>query len=303
MHVAIVGGTGLLGQPIARALLNTGYKVTIVTRNAAKAVETMGPEFEYAEAAIDDMTSLQQAFHSVDAVHINLSGYTPIQCDQIIHQGTANIVGAAQCTGVQLISIITGTTVCEANTGFYEIKSKLAAENIIKGCGIPYVIFCPSWFMESLPNFINNGRAHIFGSGSVPIHWLAADDYAKQFLHAYATPEVRNKRLILHGPTAISLQSALTTYVNFMEPKLTIKHSPYWLGTLLTWLTRKKSIRHVAKLCRYYQGVGDLGNTLETNGLVGASKIELSDWCMKQFESHSARIPKNTENSANKKTA
>jgi len=303
MHVAIVGGTGLLGQPVAYALLNAGYKVTIVTRNAAKAVEVMGNGFEYAEATLDNMTSLQQAFHSVDAVHINLAGYTPTQCDQIIHQGTANIVGAAQNAGVQLISIITGTTVCEENKEFYEIKAKLAAENIIKGCGIPYVIFCPSWFMESLPNFIKNGRANIFGPGSVPIHWLAADDYAKQFLHAYATPEVRNKRLFLHGPTAISLQSALTTYVKFMEPNLDIEHSPYWLGTLLTWLTGEKSIRHVAKLCRYYQGVGDLGNTLETNRLVGASKIELEDWCMQRLKDQSARIPNNNENSTNKKTA
>lgn len=303
MHVAIVGGTGLLGQPIAKALLNTGYKVTIVTRNAAKAVETMGKGFEYAEAAIDDMTSLQQAFHSVDAVHVNLSGYTPAQCEQIIHQGTANIVGAAQCAGVQLISMITGATVCEANSGFYEIKAKLAAENIIKGSGIPYVIFCPSWFMESLPNFINNGRANIFGSGSVPIHWLAADDYAKQFLHAYATPEVRNKRLTLHGPSAISLQSALTTYVECLEPTLTVNHSPYWLGTLLTWLTGDKSIRHAAKLCRYYESVGDIGDPSETNELVGAPKIELSDWCIRQSIDKATRFTSNAEDGENKKTA
>ena len=303
MHVAIVGGTGLLGQPIARALLDTGYKVTIVTRNAAKAAETMGKGFKYAEAAIDDMTSLQQAFHSVDAVHINLSGYTPTQCDQIIHQGTANIVGAAQCTGVQLISMITGTTVCEANTGLYEIKSKLAAENIIKGSGIPYVIFCPSWFMESLPNFINNGRANIFGPGSIPIHWMAVDDYVKQFLRAYATPEVRDKRLILHGPTAISLLSALTTYVEIMEPDLNTNHSPYWLGTLLTWVTGDKSIRHAAKLCAYYECVGDLGDPTETNELVGAPKIELTDWCLRRSMEQTPQVQDNAEGGTNKKTA
>lgn len=279
MKVAIVGGTGRLGTPVAKALQLAGMDITIVTRNADKASQQMGDHYRYAEASLDDVASLERALFGMDAVHINLGGNTEQECDQNVRLGTENIVKAAQTMGLSLISMISGTTVCEGNTFFYDINAKYQAEQAIVHGGIPYLVFCPSWFMESLPQFVNRGRASIFGTGETPIRWLAASDYAQMVATAYKNTSIRNKRFILHGPKAITLRSALSVYAHHLDPVPSVGTAPYWLASVLSWLTGQKAIKHAANMCRYYEQVGDLGDPSEAVKLLGAPTTELSTWC------------------------
>ena len=69
------------------------------------------------------------------------------------------------------------------------------AKTAIKACGIPYTIFRATWFMESFPLFIQNKRIVVVGKQTVPLHWLAAKDYARMVAKAYQTPEAANRRL------------------------------------------------------------------------------------------------------------
>ena len=279
MKVAIVGGTGRLGLPVAEAMKQAGLNVTIVTRDAKKTRDRLGDDFLYVEANLDDVASLERALFGMDAVHINVSGYTESQCDQNIRIGTENIVTAAQNLKLRLISTISGTTVCEGNSHFYDIKAKYQAEKAIIHGGIPYLIFCPSWFMESLPQFVSGGRASIFGAGEQPIHWVAASDYAQMVVKAYQDKGIRNKRFIVHGPKAMNMRAAMNVYVHHLSPVLRVSHAPYWLASALSWLTGKPEIKHAAKFCRYYEDGGDLGDPAETNRLLGAPTTELRQWC------------------------
>lgn len=286
MRIAIIGGSGNLGTPVAKALLSQGHHVTIVTRDVSSTRKKMGDEFEYAQASLHEPDSLTQALKSAQAIHINLAGYTKTECETVIHQGTVNIVKVAKALNIKLISFISGTTVFEANRSFYDIDAKLKAESAIQQSGIPYLIFCPSWFMESLPNFINQGRASIFGPGKVPIHWLSTQDYARIVVQCYESPKYYNQRLFLHGPQALSLSQALAVYLDHMHPQLKLSHAPYWLATILTWLTGDKKIRYAADLCRYYEKVGDMGDPQATRDLLGdglgTPTLHLQQWSEQQ---------------------
>jgi len=284
MKAAIVGGTGRLGAPVAKALQQAGIAVTIVTRNATKAAKQLGDQFSYVEASLDDVASLERALFGMDAVHINLAGSSEKECDRNIRQGAEHIALAAKNLKLKLISLISGTTVCEQNTHFYDIKAKYEAEQALISSGLPYLIFCPSWFMESLPQFVNGGRASLFGPGEQTTHWVAAADYAQMVARAYLDSRIRNKRLLVHGPQAISMRGALEQYVQFLDPDLAVTTAPYWLGTVLSMLTGKAEIRHAARMCRYFEAVGDLGDAAETTRLLGAPTTELSQWCAAQFK-------------------
>ena len=50
--VLVVGGTGELGEPVARQLLADGYSVRLLVRDVARAHTLLGPEFEYFAARI-----------------------------------------------------------------------------------------------------------------------------------------------------------------------------------------------------------------------------------------------------------
>lgn len=205
------------------------------------------------------------------------------ECDRNIRQGAENIARAAKNLKLKLISFISGTTVCEENTHFYDIKAKYEAEQAIRSSGVPYLIFCPSWFMESLPQFVNGGRASIFGPGEQTTHWLAAADYAAMVARAYLDEQIRDKRLIVHGPQALSMKAALQLYVKYLDPDLTVTNAPYWLGTVLSLVTANPAIRHAARMCRYFEAVGDLGDPSEANRLLGAPTIDLPQWCSTRF--------------------
>lgn len=277
MKVAIIGGTGNLGQPVAHALKQAGMDVTIITRDIESARNKMGKQLSYRQASLEDIGSLTAALKGMDAVHINLSGFTKIQCDQNIRQGTQNLIQAAKKTDICLISFISGATVNEKNqTEFFDIQAKHQAELSIKNSGIPYLIFCPSWFMESLPNFINSGRASIFGAGEKPIYWLTANDYARQLVACYKNPEQRNKRIVLHGPNALNLTSAMEIYLQHLHPDLELGHAPYFLGSLLSWLTGDKKIKYAAKLSQYYENLNSIHTDSEEIKVMDSG---IKEWC------------------------
>lgn len=283
MKVAVIGGTGKLGFPVAAGLQAAGMEVSIVTRNVLQAEHKIGRLFNYIECDVNDPSNLTQKLAGFDAVHINLSGINELQCKLTIAQGTENIVQACKANNITLISFISGTTVNEHNTDFYDTKSKYQAEQSIIACGIPYLIFCPSWFMESLPQFVQEKRASVFGPASQPIHWVAVCDYVQQVVNAYQDINVRNKRLYVHGPQAISLKGALAQYLNAMQTPLTVTHTPHWMAGILEWLTGDNSIKYASDLCKYFEDVGESGDPAPSNALVGSPSTQLSQWCQQRF--------------------
>jgi len=44
--IAVVGGTGMLGRPVARCLKEAGFQVRIITRDAAKTRTLFDDSFE-----------------------------------------------------------------------------------------------------------------------------------------------------------------------------------------------------------------------------------------------------------------
>jgi len=283
MKVAVIGGTGKLGFPVAAGLQAAGMEVSIVTRNAIKAEQTLGRLFNYIESDVNNPSNLTQQLAGFDAVHINLAGVNELQCQLTIAQGTEHIVQACKDNQIKLISFISGTTVNKNNTHFYDIKAKYQAEQNIIACGIPYLIFCPSWFMETLPQFVQEKRASVFGPASQPIHWVAVSDYVQQVVNAYQDVNVRNKRLYVHGPQAISLKDALAQYLSAMQNPLTVTHTPYWMAGILEWLTGDNSIKYASDLCKYFEDAGESGDPAPSNGLVGKPNTKLSQWCQDRF--------------------
>ncbi len=275
MKVAVIGGFGRLGLPVAKAMAQKGWDVSIVSPNAKPNLQG---DCKFLQGDVHNLASLIPALQGMDAVHINLAGKTKQQCEKIIHQGTLNIIQAAKQCDIKLISMISGTTVNEGNTHFYDIKAKYQAESALMDSGLPYLIFCPSWFMETLGDFVQENRASVFGPANAPIHWLAAEDYADKVVKAYGNTERRNQRFILHGPNPLSLSEALSLYLKVKRPLLALTHAPYWLGPILSFMVKDPSIKYAAHLCRYYEEVGDIADPTQSNALLGAPTTTLQQW-------------------------
>ena len=78
-RILVVGGTGLIGVPVARRLLDQGHHVRLLVRDPTRASQQLGGEFEYAEGSVTDDVAVDRAVQGMDGVHVSLGVEDPAQ--------------------------------------------------------------------------------------------------------------------------------------------------------------------------------------------------------------------------------
>lgn len=277
-NIAVVGATGMLGKPVVEALLTQGFSVTVIGRDLKKLKDLFKqPNIIHQQADVLSEESMNIAFKNVDAVHINLAGYSPESCYENQVEGTRNIVSAAKKSAIKRITYLSGTTSFKENDWHYDTKSKIQAEQLIKESTISYLVFCPSWFMESMPLFVENGRATVFGKTSQPIRWVAANDYANMVAKSYVQHKTINQRLYIHGPEAIDMYSALQQYCQ-KNNSIKLGRMPYWFGNVIATLTKNRQLKDAVALLKYYEIVGEKGEPAMADNLFGKPQTTIQQW-------------------------
>jgi uncharacterized protein YbjT (DUF2867 family) len=100
----IMGGTGHVGSATARALLRRGEKVTIVTRNAARASQWRKEGADLAEADVEDVASLRAAFRrGRRALILNPPADFRTDTDVAERHTVAKILEALEASGLEKV--------------------------------------------------------------------------------------------------------------------------------------------------------------------------------------------------------
>lgn len=270
--ILVIGATGMLGEPVARCLKEDGFRVRVMTRDTNKARKMFDESFEIVIGDIMDKNSLEKQLDGCFGVHVNLSG----ELEQL---GTENVSSVSSRKGLERITYISGTSVCEDNTWFPLVKQKSLAEKSIHESGVPYSIFCPTWFMETLPKCVRGNRAYMFGKHPDPYHWVAADDYARMVSTSYKSDKAVGKRLFIHGPEAIPFHEALRRYCAEIHSEVKkISTMPYWLVKVIATIRGSQEMKDAGEFMAYFEKVGEMGDPTEANHLLGAPRIVLDEW-------------------------
>ncbi len=270
----------MLGRPVADQLKADGFQVRVLSRSPQKAARLFGKDFEICQGDIEDRASLDQALQDCMGVHINLKGGpTAEDYDRVEYRGTQAIVQAAQTAGLQRISYLSGYTIQEKNAHSLESQAKYKAEEAIRASGIPYTFFRATWFMESLPLFIQGKQALVIGKQPNPLHWVAAADYARMVSRSYQASAAVNKALYIYGPQAFTMRQALEVFCHRLLPQVSVKTLPIGWLALLGKITFQADWQSLARLMAYYDQVGEEGDPQEANGLLGAPQTTLQQWC------------------------
>lgn len=270
--ILVVGGTGMLGQPVARRLKEDGFRVRIQTRDYQKARRMFDDSFEVVAGDPIDTGSLEAALDGCHGVHISL----PTAAEQQVAETVAKM---ASKHGVERISYISGATVAEENRWFPMVDRKFLAEEAIREAGVPYSIFCPTWVMEILAMFVVQGRASVLGKQLCPYHWVAADDLARMVSTSYGLGDAANQRSIVLGPEAIRMDEALRRYIAVFHPEIKqVSTMPFWLVRLLSTITGNQDLKAAGELMSYFDKVGEGSRPATANGVLGAPTTTLDIW-------------------------
>ena len=281
--VLVLGGTGMLGGPVARRLQADGFEVRLLARDPEQARSTFGDSFEVVPGDVTDRGSLQRALEGCAGVHISVGG--PV--DRL---SAENVAALALQLGLERITYVSGSTVFEQNRWFPMVAQKLEAEQAIRQCGMPYTIFCPTWPMEQLPRFARGGQPALIGKHPTPLHWFAADDMARMVSTAYQKEEAADKRFYVHGPQALTMKQALERYCQVFYPDgKPVSVMPVWLAKVIGTLTRNDTLKFASRLMAYFDKVGELGDPAEADRILGAPTTTLDKWIAGRQAANGAR--------------
>jgi uncharacterized protein YbjT (DUF2867 family) len=270
--ILILGGTGMLGAPAARRLQADGFDVRLMVRDPEKARMMFDESFEIVAGDVTDLDSLEVALGGCQGVHISIGG--PV--DQL---SAENVVALAPKLGLERISYNSGATAFEENRWFPMTEQKLNAEMAIRGCGLPFTVFCPSWPMEQLSRLAMGGKPLIIGDRPIPWHWFAADDLARMISNAYQGEEAVNRRLVIHGPQAFTMVEAMERYCQALHPEVeSVSMMPIDAAKSMAASTNNDMLMFFAELMAYFDKVGEMGDPREANQLLGAPAITLDEW-------------------------
>jgi uncharacterized protein YbjT (DUF2867 family) len=284
-RILVLGGTGMLGQPVARRLKADGYQVRVLARDMEKAKKLFDELFEIVQGDVTDVGSLEKGLAGCSGVHISVGGAV----DQL---SAENVAALAPKLKLERITYISGATAFEQNRWFPVTEQKLNAEKAIRECGVPYTVFCPTWPMEQLPRFARQGQPFLIGKQPKPVHWFAADDLARMVSAAYQREEAASKRLFVFGPEAMTMKQALERYCGVFHPDgKPVSVMPIWSAKVMAVLTRNQGLKFAGDLMAYFDKMGEMGDPAEANHLLGAPRITLDDW-MKQRQAETVQQEK-----------
>jgi hypothetical protein len=146
-------------------------------------------------------------------------------------------------------------------------------------------------FMETLRQFVRDGKAMIMGRQPHAWHWVAAEDYAAMVARAFDLPEAAGKVFYVHGPQALTMEEALATYRTLCAPEAKPMRVPFWLLQVMALMPGAGELRRVGlPLMRYFAKVPEAGDAAEANSMLGAPSTTLEDWCRR----HAPQAPHGT---------
>jgi uncharacterized protein YbjT (DUF2867 family) len=275
--ILVLGGTGRLGEPVARKLAASGHRVRVLSRQKEAAEEKLGPGFEVAQGDVGDLASLERALAGCTGAHLSLDGRGDWDVER---RGAENVARIGARAGLKQVTLTSGASACEENAWFPMTRAKLDAENAIRTSGVPFTILRCTMFMETLPAFVRDGKAMVMGHQPIPWRFAAADDYAAMVAKAYATPAARGKILYVYGPEALTMEQAVEQYRALCVPEAKLVRVPFWMLSLIALFPGRAELRRVGlPLMRYFSRVREVGDAAEADALLGKPTTTLTEWC------------------------
>ncbi len=248
MKVLVIGATGLLGKPVIEQLNKSGHQLRLFSRTIKKSA--LANRYEIVSGDALNHSDISKAINGCDAVHITLSRLNEARAVEVI-------INEAKKHDIKLISYVSGASVCQENSWFTMVENKLKAEKIIMDSGIPYYIYKPTWFYESLELMIRNNKASVVGKNLPEYHWISANDFGRFVALCYDS-RVRNQCLYILGSEKHSLKELLSKYCKQVHPEIK-KVSVISTGLLkiIGKLSGKTELKAVAELFAYFEKVNE----------------------------------------------
>jgi uncharacterized protein YbjT (DUF2867 family) len=245
--VAVAGGSGFVGRSIVRELAGRGDRVIVLSHRPPIATTDRLIEFRQADVTRPD--GLTEALAGADTLVICLAfRNSPIEAsrrgqtfERVDAGGTEALVAAARTAGIRRLVYISGAGAAP-DAPRHWFRAKWRAEEAIRGSGIAYTIFRPSWIYgpgdRSLNRFLGFTRWLPFvpqiGNGEQLLAPVFVDDIGALVADALVTPAANNATFEVGGPETMMMDAVIREALRVQGRRRPIIHAPVVLMKLFT---------------------------------------------------------------------
>ena len=243
--IVVLGSTGLLGKPVTKTLIEAGIEVTVMVRNENLA-QKLFPKANIIKGDLKNEADVEKAFQGQEGIFLSLS-ILQTEKENEWHteqQGLDTIINIAKAHHIRRIAYLSSLVhLYQGMDGFdwWVFRIKREAVRKIKESGIPYTIFYPSTFMESIAYQSRQGNMIALGGKSeYPLYYIAAEDYARQVANSFQVLKDESKDYVVQGPEAYTQDEAAKIFIqHYTKEKLRTMWAPMFLLKIMGMFTQK----------------------------------------------------------------
>lgn len=239
--ILVTGGTGFVGSHLVSRLVQRGDHVRVLARSAARA--TGG---EMVAGDIGDVSSVIAAATGCAAV-IHLVGIIAERRGvtfQSVHvDGTRNVIEACQRANVPRLVHMSALG-SRPNAASRYHQTKCAAEELVRGSGLPATIFRPSVmfgagnsFLPQMQGLLHRGPfVPVIGSGRNRLQPVWVEDVVSCFVGALDRPDTAGQAYELGCPEQFTFDELLDILAALEGIRKSKVHLPAGLMRPVVWL-------------------------------------------------------------------
>lgn len=239
--ILVAGGTGFLGRSIVAALRHDGHEVRVLSRGGRDNPWSNDRGVSMVEGDVREAGTLADAVAGCDTlvIAVQFPGH-PVEVpkkdltyDEYDRKGTENLVAAAKKAGVKRLVYLSGVGVGQdRHEPWFVAKDR--AEAAVKGSGIAYTIFRPSWVYgprdKALNRFAMFARLLPFvpmpGPGTAKVQPVHVEDLGFAVAKALKTPAAENQVIEIGGPQLLSFKQIVRIMLQVMGKKRLVLPAP-----------------------------------------------------------------------------
>ncbi len=288
--ISIIGGTGNLGVPVVKYLLDFGFEIKLIARNTRKAEQLFkpNPNLQIIEADLKNVGALKTALSDTEYLYLNLSTQTidnniPFSAEC---EGIANILDAINKEHIKQIIAISGLGALDnahKPGGFEFIPNIIRKQGHkpLKNSGTPYTLLHCSWFADSFVIYRQNKVYSVLGDTQNPIYFPNCYNYSVHLANAIGNSDAFYKEFPIQGDERFTHPEAAKTFLEVYAGNSKVKILPQWIIWVLALFTKEmKFVKHMSDYS-FTSSEEFLAEEFNTYKILGKPSLSLTQYADK----------------------
>lgn len=234
--IFVTGATGNQGGAVIKSLINNGYKIKALTRNASseRAQKLKHPAIEIIEGDLDEPRDFGDHLQNIDGIFCVLTFENGI--DKEIKRGIL-LTNLAKDSDVKHI-VYSSVAGVDLQTGIPHFESKYIVEKHLRQMNLPFTIIRPvslyeNFLIPQVKKMIDKGKLPSAINKSVPQQFISAKDIGEITVAVFNNTAEYTGVIITPAAEELTLQQVADIFTESTGKKISFQKMPLFLARLL----------------------------------------------------------------------